>query len=265
MTPMKRSLLIRSHALTSALALSCFGLLGNQSEAATLLDFDFNSDTVGAAAPSGWFDNRSGQSADLSVALDTNDWFGQGTGNKIVRYTETNTGDNGLGYTAFTPTAGDFYTITFDYYMAVAGSPDNALGNSDLNNSTRRNARYGGPDIVDSLVTVSMLVNESGSTKSYFNPETSMTVNLADGDYISFDYNHVTGVYDVDGAGTSVLSYSSVDKFAFKTGNADIQDFYFDDVVLHDNQLFVSPVPEPSSTALLGLGGLALILRRRRA
>jgi len=31
-----------------------------------------------------------------------------------------------------------------------------------------------------------------------------------------------------------------------------------------DNVAFAVPVPEPSSTALLGLGGLALILRRRR-
>ena len=32
-----------------------------------------------------------------------------------------------------------------------------------------------------------------------------------------------------------------------------------------DGQVFVSTVPEPSSSILLGLGGVALILRRRRA
>ena len=265
---MKRSLINRSHALTSALALSCFGLLGNQSEAATLLDFDFNSDTVGNV-PSGWAGE---QAADLSVALDASDWFGQGTGNKIARYTDLTSGDNGVGYTAFTPDDGnDFFTITFDYYMPFLDAADKgvttALGIDDLAGDNERNAKIGAPDLllIDSLVTVSMLVNESGSTKTFFNPLTSTTVDLLDHTFISFQYEN--GVYTVKDSGGPPsgidLLYAGVDRFGFKTANAGIRDFYFDDVVLHDNELFVSPVPEPTSGALLGLGGVFLLLNRR--
>jgi len=216
----------------------------------TALDFDFNGDTVGNL-PAGWNDSFSSTVASLTVTTDTNDWFGQGTSNQIARYTETNSGDNGLVYTAFTPTDNsDFFTITFDYYtptnVSASGRGTTALGNDDLNNSARRNAQYGGPDLIDSLTTVSMLVNESGSTKSFFNPITGTNQDLLDGNYISFAYNHSSGGIAVDGSGTGALSYGSVDKFGFKTGSADINNFYFDDVVLHDNVLMVA-VPEPGN------------------
>ena len=150
----------------------------------------------------------------LTVTTDTNDWFGQGTANKIARYTESNSGDNGLVYTAFTPTDNsDFFTITFDYYtpanVSASGRGTTALGNDDLNNSTRRNAEYGGPDLIDSLTTVSMLVNESGSTMSFFNPITGMNQDLLDGNYISFDYNHSSDGIAVDGSGAGTLAYGS--------------------------------------------------------
>jgi hypothetical protein len=62
------------------------------------------------------------------------------------------------------------------------------------------------------------------------------------------------------------------------TGNYEVGTLAFSDLVLGTHQLdtpsddaifgavtvVVGPVPEPSTTALLGLGGLALILRRRR-
>lgn len=210
----------------------------------TALDFDFNGDTVGNV-PSGW---ASEQAATLTVTTDTNNWFGQGTANKIARYTETNSGDNGLAYTAFTPTDNsDLYTITFNYYKptlaTASGNPNATLGNSDLNRGDRRHAGYGGPDALDTLTTASILVNESGSPKSFFNPISGVTENLADGAFISFDYNHSNGSFATDNGGGTLL-YGSVDKFGFKTSNSVIQDFYFDDVVLHDNALMVA-VPEP--------------------
>jgi hypothetical protein len=212
-------------------------------QAATPLDFNFEGDTVGAAAPSGWAGE---QAADLSVALDASDWFGQGTGNKIARYTDLNSGDNGVGYTAFTGAAGDFFTITFDYYMPTLAAANKvvltALGIDDLAGDNERNAKIAGPNIIDSLVTVSMLVNESGSTKTFVNPLTSTTVDLLDGTFISFQYEN--GVYTVKNSGGppiigTDLLYAGVNRFGFKTSTTGIRDFYFDDVVLHDNMLTV--------------------------
>lgn len=51
------------------------------------------------------------------------------------------------------------------------------------------------------------------------------------------------------------------DNYAWRIG---VKDTAVGEAFAFDN-LVVTPVPEPSSTALLGLGGLALILRRRRS
>lgn len=57
--------------------------------------------------------------------------------------------------------------------------------------------------------------------------------------------------------------------FQFTTGAGDTSASFFvdangTDTTSHLNAYAISAVPEPSSTALLGLGGLALIMRRRK-
>ena len=79
-------------------------------------------------------------------------------------------------------------------------------------------------------------------------------------EYLSFDGTSTTGAgvdwshdFDVTGTGTDLLAVN----FTVQRNEATQGRFTFDDVA-------VTVVPEPSSAALLGLGGLALILRRRK-
>lgn len=253
---MKKAALISTLVLSAATA-----------NAATVINYDFNSDATNGSNPTGWLDNFNSTTTTLDVIEDSNDFFGQGTSNRVARYTSTATGDNGLGYINFTPTVGDFFTITFDYYMpANAGftnGVDTALGNSDLNNSTRRYAMHSGPVSLDALVSASILVNESGVAKDYFNPVTGLTESLASGASVSFDYNHGTSTVSNRTNSGIAIAYGVVDKFGFKTSTAETAQFYFDDVVLHDNELFAA-VPESSAALFVGLSAL-LLLRRRRA
>lgn len=85
------------------------------------------------------------------------------------------------------------------------------------------------------------LTQTVGGTDSVTTP----TLALA-GDGVDIAFFDITGIQDGD---TFVLSYTDV-----AIGWAHIGGVTFDTVV----------VPEPSTTALLGLGGLALILRRRK-
>ena len=72
-----------------------------------------------------------------------------------------------------------------------------------------------------------------------------------------------TGAFATDTFSESISGASSV-KFEFRldnaTGNGNI---HFNDIQINGD-IVTAAVPEPSSTALLGLGGLALILRRRK-
>jgi len=242
-------------------------LLSSSCFAATAINYDFNSDATNGSNPTDWLDNFNSTTTVLDVIVDTNDFFGQGTSNRVARYTGNSTSDNGLGYINFTPATGDFFTITFDYYMPTnslfTNNVDTAIGNDDFKNSPRRYAGHSGPVTLDSLVTASILVNESGTARNYFNPVTGLTESLASGASVSFDFDHGTSTVSNRTNASISLAYGDVDKFGFKTSSAETAQFYFDDVVLPDNDLFAA-VPEPSAALLGGLGTL-LLLRRRRA
>ena len=68
---------------------------------------------------------------------------------------------------------------------------------------------------------------------------------------VTYTFNNTTG----DLTDTSTLKYENS-----STGNNNVQKERLGLQLSFD----YTPVPEPSSTALLGLGGLALILRRRK-
>ncbi|NWK54474.1 PEP-CTERM sorting domain-containing protein [Verrucomicrobiaceae bacterium N1E253] len=88
-----------------------------------------------------------------------------------------------------------------------------------------------------------------------------------------------TATFYVDGSEAGSVTISDVDAlsssqtqmfFGRYSASAGIKTGSWDDVQLYDNALTaqevaaLAAVPEPTSTALIGLGGLSLILRRRR-
>ena len=85
----------------------------------------------------------------------------------------------------------------------------------------------------------------SGTTGTTLGP----VINLATGVPDTLDEYAVTGTFTSDGAGTLTFGIDGLPGGGERT-------------VLNGFQL--EAVPEPSTTALLGLGGLALILRRRK-
>ncbi len=114
-----------------------------------------------------------------------------------------------------------------------------------------------------------LFVNSSTVALTFANLDNSLTYNLeimslvptarnanditVNGTTISIDPNDSTAIYAFNG-----ISVNGSDEIviSFDAGSsANVQ---------HINAIELTAVPEPSSTALLGLGGLALILRRRR-
>ena len=65
---------------------------------------------------------------------------------------------------------------------------------------------------------------------------------------------------DVSGFAGSVGTFTNVNATGLGAGQSATVDYG----TLNAGELTVTIVPEPSSTALLGLGGLALVLRRRK-
>lgn len=112
------------------------------------------------------------------------------------------------------------------------------------------------------------------STNSFDWSATSGTGEVAQGARATFDFTGVTGVDGLSDAATyqyrfvtdgSLGSAATAVRLQVRNGNP-LDGDLSGNAGTHDARMSVgiTVIPEPSSTALLGLGGVALILRRRR-
>ena len=132
---------------------------------------------------------------------------------------------------------------------------------------------------VGSAATIAFDVSDytgAGSEAPYF--QAYYANNLSPGNSAGFDVHqglggdlttNATGIATMGTASAkNLITANGTDlTYSFDTGDADWIALVFystGDIASFDN-ISLSVVPEPSSTALLGLGGLALALRRRRS
>jgi hypothetical protein len=130
--------------------------------------------------------------------------------------------------------AGENLTITLDSIVANSGWT--------LNSVTKTNTLVVGGDGRNGSENVTFSVN-GGTTFDLNGLGTSGTTTLTDARFTAFD------------AAGDTLSLTTT---AGNAGKLNFRNIAF------SLDVTATPIPEPSSTALVGLGGLALILRRRR-
>ena len=177
-------------------------------------------------------------------------WLSVGSVATNILHDGTSTFDGGL-------TGGDMLDddggLRLDTTNSTAG--DEAMG---LN--------IGGTMEEGNIITFSYgLYNDNGS----FNRATAQLFNLTDNTILMTSAAHT-----IDGTGGQPTPENIDDSLVYIAQNSDegdvLQIRFIEDHnstardVYVDNFSVTSVVPEPSSTALLGLGGLALILRRRK-
>jgi len=154
--------------------------------------------------------------------------------------------------------------VTFDAALTVVGSADLDIISTGLG------VLGGGTDLVNAgeFLTFTMAVsNVSGGTINFdgFTDVDFNNLGATDAATLSLDaseatsgdnfFTTATGAENVDISGISPIAFSAI-------ANASASNsFRIDDVT---GSFTGTVVPEPSSTALLGLGGLVLILRRRK-
>lgn len=175
------------------------------------------------------------------------------------------------GYTGFDPTQ-DF-SGSFDYTIGGANEFYDAIGFWVGDVDTGLTAGAGNFVRVDlkraTFSRRASIYDGSGYTDSdkLFNGDNNNNYSLSVGTQYSatFAWTAATGTFEFDlgrAAGTSdVMSFTGYsfnsDEVHFGFGTSDVTGNF-------DNISLTGTIPEPSSTALIGLGGLALILRRRK-
>ena len=114
--------------------------------------------------------------------------------------------------------------------------------------------------------SIFIVVNNNAGTLMFASPVDGSTVTLNDQQSVAFIRDNTVpgGSYVQAQAPSAWQQAGPIARFAIGSGsNADQDTFSIDNVLVTDENVF-APVPEPSALALLGLGSL-LALRRRRA
>lgn len=175
------------------------------------------------------------------VSNDSGDYFQIAEGNGMSDGTHADEGDittfmdaaNTAGdYIEFTITATagstlDLTTLTFDFARAIRGTNDFAVLTD-----------------VDTFASYVALEDQAAGTGLLTDADAAQSVDLSAAAYQGLSDITFRIVFDDRQANSGGASASIIDN-----------------IIVNGT---VVPIPEPSSTALLGLGGLALILRRRK-
>jgi len=211
-------------------------LIANASAASVLIDFGndgTNSPAAGyvsAAMASG----NSTNNTTGNVPLTGTTWS--------VNVIETGNGNGG--------NAGDGANYTGTYPAAVSGFSSDALQNGIFANgsASQLTVTFSGLSNTESydLLFYGSRGNNGPNTSTW-----SITTGSGGANQSSDILNNSTDVIDWNG----ITADGGEIAFTISGGS---------NISLNFGQIVSSPIPEPSSTALLGLGGIALILRRRK-
>ncbi|MBT8045077.1 MAG: PEP-CTERM sorting domain-containing protein [Verrucomicrobiae bacterium] len=219
------------------MGLAAFAFTLNSQAAITYVDADETTNTYDTATGlvnTNWYDNGSGNSTD--------DWSRRanpfGNGGEIFEGGYANVDDPELT-TEMTGLADGIYDVWVFFWDATNSNTWNIA--AGLTSGSTATYSFDGLGDTTSPVAASTLTFDS-SVLTIESNRTLYGVNL--------------GQATVSGGGGS----GSIDVFIDNGGLAPDDRTWYDGVGYE----LAAPIPEPSSTALLGLGGLALMLRRRR-
>jgi hypothetical protein len=232
------------------------GLGGGSSDLSTGLVTTGNS--IGAGIPNSNYGFNTTSSIDLSAATGfTMTFYVSGTS-----VTVSDLGYNGLFFGAVSGTnandtgGSSLWTNNPHSIGYVAGS-----GNYG-DNEMRQDAEGGGGNDANSVTTA---LGGTAPTNASFQDGFTVTVGLFDDDTWTVSSTglstNLNGSGSLTTTGAGMLNYNAIatNLTPYVSLQGEVNG------TINVDRIAINTVPEPSSTALLGLGGLALILRRRRA
>ncbi len=228
------------------------------------------SDNFGATTPDPtlsadvgtWSTNVLGTGLTFAPVADTNDWFGNGTSNGILRIQDTNTATNGsLAKTATFTQVIEYGVISFDLYEPST-SPSGvntwvrinfpvAIGSKRVEFQDGHAVVQGGSaggDLeyaLDTKVAVDVYLNASNATQNIAG------VSVTSGQYLIY----INGDLKVTSFSGHALTVGTFNSVSISTNGSGTTEMYMDN--------FRVAIPEPASLSLLAVGLTAMLYRRR--
>ena len=269
--------MIRKSNLT--LAVTLLGFTAGSTVADVIVDEDFEgatsfADTVFSGER---VDNGTGVSATLET--DSTTFPSNGAGNTFVNLTTTTDNFAAVGVNDdFSELDNGIFSASFMFNEPVQATPGGEarfyIGGNTGDRPVWLNFQDGvisPEDSADTFAyvpgtayTLDVVANESGSTITYDSGSETLANNSYDV-YLSGPTGPAAQIFDdVAFQETGVL----IDSFYFVSADGN-QSFTFDDIIITDDEAVIrggsNVIPEPASLALLGLGGLMMLGRRRSA
>ncbi|MDG0994697.1 MAG: PEP-CTERM sorting domain-containing protein [Akkermansiaceae bacterium] len=245
-------------------ALAGLALAAGSAQAAVIYQDNFDNDIEGTPTTG----NLNGTTPDTTTGgntwtADTNalrDWQADGS----IDNGAASPDNNGYAFLEFTPESGKVYTLSIDMTITSGSGSWFGLGFMSTNNTT--SAGFYQESTGDGAPWMLLREGDTALAKSFAGPGTAGGVDLA-----SRDGNTMSIVLDTTGTDwVATFNNGSESNSVTYTGldiSNDINYVGFGrntTAIGSVDNFSLTVVPEPSTTALIGLGGLALILRRRK-